>query len=45
VGSIPEDASVWADLPGVRNIDFSDNPGLVGAVPEALAAAPKLVTM
>ncbi|GBF97025.1 hypothetical protein Rsub_09498 [Raphidocelis subcapitata] len=38
-GSIPNDPSLWADLPGLTGIDLSGNPKLVGSVPEALSSA------
>jgi hypothetical protein len=44
-GSIPADASVWSGLPGLTKLDLSNNPGVTGAVPEALAAAPALFAM
>jgi hypothetical protein len=44
-GPIPVDPTLWGDLPGLENVDLSDNPGLTGGVPSALSAAPSLATM
>ena len=44
-GQIPDDPSLWADLPGVASLDLSDNPGLTGGVPDALGTSAALSSM
>ncbi|KAI8465515.1 MAG: hypothetical protein J3K34DRAFT_436825 [Monoraphidium minutum] len=44
-GAIPSDASLWRDLPALRKLDLSSNPGVAGEVPAGLADAPKLASM
>ena len=44
-GTIPDDPSLWADLPGLTSLDLSNNPGLSGGVPDALGTSAALSSM
>jgi hypothetical protein len=44
-GTIPADQSIWNDLYGVRSMDLSENPYLVGSLPDAIGYMPHFYTM
>jgi hypothetical protein len=43
-GSIPDDP-LWFDLYGLKNIDMSDNPNLVGTIPQVLSGLTSIQAM